>query len=654
MLPGLSSKNAIGASGRYCQAAGNLVRMPTCLYADGVVRKAGPGGGTLFDFDLPDGYHSQTHDRSWTGLCRTVTWENEGGFTLDARQTLPGPLLTVHGTQLFLRLGGCVPDSVDADYTGKDHFVIPGRQMALLVVLDQPLQSIHVVSHAHWELRWERPGARFWAIPLLDKERVPDIVVLKALLASPPRTCEESYEVMPGAVRIRQTFPGCHYAPVPPLLALLGTAGRLVGSLTESTTLLDGLCGPYALTVGDTLEYTVQTGWMDAELALSPVSASAADLSPIPDELVYAGDWTWEPESALDRLLGLRTWALLLPALPKSLKAALLPQLLPPTPEALRQSLPVRIEPTTGTSWTMDGALFDHKGDISWDPDWYNGLTLAGLYRAIHCGEETIARPARALADAVKPERDLLLAYYALFHDWSLGTAWTDARGLFFHADCGHHGLEGLACEAKLRRADGDTDSADFLTYLAAKTATCLLALFHLDTWAPRQGWQLKSDYSSTFLRPGEAGAETFGVNTILDADGVATITSATPNPYCLVGYSPEYQALLKAHGPLERLETLARLWEEHHPERYTDWHRFYVGPDDAENARKFTEEKDQEKRVQASVFYHLAPEITLRKLVLEQPATEIEARFQTPLNLAEQLLLRGDAHLIQPIAMGR
>ena len=78
-----------------------------------------------------------------------------------------------------------------------------------------------------------------------------------------------------------------------------------------------------------------------------------------------------------------------------------------------------------------DAALFDYAGDVSYDADWYNGLTLSGLEHAARCADESVAAPARELARGVRAERAKMLAYYEIYNDWSLGTAWTDPRGLF-------------------------------------------------------------------------------------------------------------------------------------------------------------------------------------------------------------------------------
>ena len=91
----------------------------------------------------------------------------------------------------------------------------------------------------------------------------------------------------------------------------------------------------------------------------------------------------------------------------------------------------------------------------------------------------------------------------------------------------------------------------------------------------------------------------------------------------------------------------LASLWSQGQPRRDSDWIAFYIGSDPVEIAERRAK-LDQEAKVQAAVFYHLAPEICCGLWVLDEPADEIAQRFHTPLNLAEQLLLKADVRLIE------
>jgi len=69
---------------------------------------------------------------------------------------------------------------------------------------------------------------------------------------------------------------------------------------------------------------------------------------------------------------------------------------------------------------------------------------------------------------------------------------------------------------------------------------------------------------------------------------------------------------------------------------------RYYCGDD----WRTRRAQGDQEAREQAAVFYSVAPEVALRLWALGEDPRRIEARWQQPLGLAEQLLLRSGMRL--------
>ena len=657
---GLSAKTSVGASGRYRPHAGHQeFRFATMVYRDGVFTEPGKNGRTHFQLDLPDSFAVHTHHASWTG--RTISYRSgPDEISLDFRNTLPGPRITTRGKSIFLRWGDNIADGLRAidrggaewsliDHPGLEkHRFLVGvcRLMPVLIVLSGPLERIAVTSHAHWEFRFAEPQQSMFLVPIADAAQLPNDserqAIWQSLLAHPPSECEETFRIDGDQLTIKAHFPKAEYAPLPPMIAQGGKMRGLIALPADRITLLDSLVGRYELVKGDSWQATIDLAWTKA--VAKPRHVAGGTLSPVPEELVYAGDWTWEPGSAMDQLLALRTWAPLLQSLPAGRRDELVKQLAPPTPSAFAESLHTITEPVSGIAWAKEKNLFQHLGDISWDADWYNGLTLSGLYRAIHCGVEEIAEPARVIASECQEQRDLMLRYFSLFHDWGLWTAWTDARGLFWNADCGHNGLEGLLAEAKLRRENGD-DAADFCLYLAGKTAVALMAQFSLPAWCERTKFMLPIATDSGFLQPGEAGQETFGSNALHDHDGIATITADTKNPYCLAGHFPEYAALLKQHAPVDRLQLLASLWSAQHPERYRDWIAFYIGSD-PEAIRARWNKLDQEARVQAPVFYHLAPEACLRLWVLDEPAEQIEKRYATPLNLAEQVLLRSGSTL--------
>jgi hypothetical protein len=660
----------VGSCGRYRPfAAHQQFRLATAIWKDGIIRQPGASGKTHFQLDLPESYSVRAHDQSWTGRSIQYLWHDENGkdagVDMDLRSTLPGVRLAADGRSINVRWGDNLPDGFKALDAGGGSFglvkhadlsrhrflVLQSRVCPILIVLSQPLKAINVTAHSHWEFRFAASGGAMFVVPMTDERQLPvddsQQAIWSALLAHPPRQCAEEFQIDGDELSISARFPNAEYAPVPPLVTQAGEMRGLLQIHEPRIYLFDSLLGPYEVVQGDRWSASIALGWTKA--SRRGTKAVEGDLSAMPEELAYPGDWSWNPrQEPLDQLLALRTWAPLLGLIPGTKRDELIAQLHTPTPAAFRASLHDVTEPVTGKVWSKEKSLFDTKGDCSWDADWYNGFSLSGMARAVDCGVEEIAASARTLVRECRPERERMARYYELFHDWSLWSSWTDARGLFWLPDCAHNGLEGILAEARLRRAEGDVTGADRMLYLAGRTGVCLMALFSLSGWCEKVGFVMPTT-SMGFLRPGEVGAETFGVNALVDTDGIATVTVETKNPYCLAGHFPEYSALLRQHGPVERLRRLAELWAQTQPQRYADWIGFYIGTDPVEIAKRRAN-LDQEAKDQAAVFYHLAPEVCLRLWVLDEPADQIEQRFKTPLNLAEQLLLRADVRLVESV----
>jgi hypothetical protein len=294
--------------------------------------------------------------------------------------------------------------------------------------------------------------------------------------------------------------------------------------------------------------------------------------------------------------------------------------------------------------------MWDHNGDACYDIDWYNGFALSGLERTLRCAVPKLANAARATAKSCRRERDALAAYFTVFHDWSICSAWSDPRGWMWNADCCHNGLEGLLAEARLRDDEQRPADAAHLRYLAARTAVSLLASCELPAWHERL---------AAVVNPGRYGLTSRRMRTwgTTDIDTTSTpiatqclvswrdrvwCTSRTRNPYLAAGNFPEWNVLVRDHARPEHLARIAKDWDGE-AERQADWLRFYLGDDWRERRKR----GDQEARVQAAVFYHLAPNVWFRRFALGQTPDAIEQRFATPLNLAEQLLLRAGFALV-------
>jgi hypothetical protein len=644
-------------------AADEALALATCAWRGFEFSTLGLPARPLFAPELP-AEHSVRHvRRTWTGRTVEYRWRG-GGLDIEARTSLPGPLLRARGRTLRLRwCSGAEPGTADdlvdgtrfdshglADARGHRLWLANSTVMPVVIAASAPVRRIRVISHMHWEVEFAKPGGALLIAPLLRESDIPRTRERQALwleLATrPPLIAQERFRERDGGVEIECRFPGSRLAPVPAAAALLdGSSGLLAGA--QGVDLLATWCGPFRVAKGSISRLRVATGWMDARWEAGRI-ASDADAG-IPEELAYAGDANWEPGTAMDQLLSLRTWAPMLAATAPALRERLTAQLAPPSATELRAGVETIVEPASGRPWARLRQMWDHVGDACYDIDWYNGLALSGLERATACAVPAIASAASKTARACRTERAALAEYFAVFHDWTWCSAWTDPRGWLWNADCAHNGLEGLLAESRLRASEGDAAGSARMRYLAARSAISLAAALVLPHWAlTLREQQVRPEACALRLGGMETWSggssvvavtpeETIGTQAFVSWRELTIATVTTRNPYPLAGNFPEWNALLAAHGPGGFATRLRDAWERQ-PERCRDWIGFYIGDDWQERRAR----GNQEARVQASVFYHLAPEIAFRRFVLGETPEVIAGRFATPLNLAEQLLLRG------------
>ncbi len=642
---GLGPEVALGASGGYRDGAVvETLRLATCHW-DGFNFTSGESAREskpLFHFYLPSEYSTRVANRSWTGLSLSYEWDG-GGVDAELRRTLPGVLIRPRGKQFRLRwLSGLNPvairsledDAVGnkagfADVGGRTCFAMPGKTGPVMLIFSTPPKVLYYINHTHCQIEFSRNGASLMIVPLLDEADLPGdkktLDIYREILDKPPLECSESFRVNKDDITLRQDFGSAAYAPVPPIFSLLNDEGALLKLPARRKTLLKTLIGPYEIVKGSTFDASVRTDWTRAEMKAT--RKVTGRLAKIPEELAYAGDATWEPGTPMDQFLALRTWAPLLELAPERLRRKLVPQLQLPTPDAFRKSLVTITEPTSGRKWQKDAAIFPYWGDVCYDADWYNGLTLSGLDRATRCADEGIARDAKRFSREVRDTRNLLIQYYELFHDWAFCSAWSCPNGTFWNQDCAQNGLEGLLAEARLRRLEDDTDGADRMLYLAVKTAVACMASYPLGEWCFKTGFMTR-----------EAQSPEFGVNGYQDRNGVSCIKPEIKHPYFITNHFPEFSLLQRDYGRVATFRKIVKIWERDYPERYRHWVWFYI----KRNHRRLLKEKDlQEERIQGAVFYHLAPELCLRLWTLEQDPDQVEALYNPALNLAEQLLVR-------------
>jgi len=659
---GCDGATSISGNGAYRDAAEEVLALATCAWRGHEFTTIAAAPRALFAPTLPASYAVRHLRRTWTGRAIEYRWRG-GGITVEARTSLPGPLLRARGTSLALRWpSGAEPgrvEDLDGTLAFDAHGLAERRDdccwiarsplAPVLIVASRPIRRVVVTSHLHWTVDFVGDGGALLIAPLLGDEDIPRDAERRALWRSlarrPPLQAEERFRADGDTLTIAARFPGSRLAPVPPMLALLGDDGGLLTPPAGAIRLMRTWCGPFDVVRGSTWTARVATGWMAARWTAQRDADTEADL---PDELAYAGDATWEPGTAMDQLLALRTWAPLVAHAPPSARAALIARLTPPTAAQLRAGVEHLREPVSRRRWARLRQMWDHVGDACYDVDWYNGLALSGLARAAACAVPAIAVPAAATARACRRERAALAAYFTVFNDWALGSAWTDPRGWLWNADCVHNGLEGLLGEARLREDEGNTAGAADLRYVAVRTAVSLRAALELPRWldALRRGLPMAQAFApalstmTTWSRHAPAGDDALGravaVQALTSWRDVTLTTPATRNCYLAAGAFPEWNALLAAHVDRARLRALATAWEDD-AERYRDWIAAYIG----EDWRARHAAGDQEARVAAATFYLAAPEVALRRFVLGETPAAIERRFATPLGLAERILLR-------------
>ncbi len=655
---GLDGNTSVGSCGQYRRGIEeDILTLNTVVWRAGWFSLPGQTPQLLFNFDVPDKFCVEQFERSWTGKTLRYQWTG-GGFDLDLRTTLPGPLFSLNNKALTLRFNySHEPRKAENLETGEStglrggtcrgqFWLLDLKPHPLLLVANKPVAQISVVSHRHWTFEFEEEGARMFVLPLLDPRDAPRDAerqsLWRALVDHPPRRCAETFGFGDDErLRIVQNYPGAAVSPRSPLLEnLLGRSQAVEGS--PGTALLKTWFGPYAVTRGDQVETALACDWL--AYAAVPSRDPAGELQDLPEPLAFPGDDTWDMKNVGDRLMAWRLWAPHLPLLDERRKRELLNRLDIPTDEEWRRDLRYETETVNNRQWARHQDLWEGVGDAAYDYDWYNGLTLSGLAKACECAEPAVAEPARRLAEQCRDVREALLAYLEIYQDWRLGMAWSDTFGTLWNLDCAHNGFEGLLGESRLREQEGDEPGARHVAYLACKTGIHFLASWHLPDWLREQGFQIGDI---------PLDEQSLGIKGAYPHIRFAFYHPAVRNPYPLPRRNPQYSALLHFYGPREKLRALLDTWEQEYPVRYRNWRDVYLNP-----AREHLaiyhrcaieinpDPYGVESGDQGISMHHIQPEILLRTLVFEEDPGAVEARYGSPLILPEQLLLRAGYRL--------
>lgn len=649
MRKGLSDNTSVGRAGAYKDVGfTETLLLPTVVARGADFWTHGERSLPLGGLACSPVFSRTEIDASWTG--RSCLYCNSwGDVRVHLRSTLPGPLFEVMGRRLRLRFEfRNAPDSVVNLETrrsmnpffgkrvGRALLLGGGRRPALLVS-SSGIEEWSVTTHEHVELVFKRPGTNVMLVWLLNEKDVPSSCSLKhwlSLVERPPLRCDEEFEIEGDTVRLRQSFTDtrgrpCMVAPVPPLFSLVQGPRRIL-KIQKTKQLADTLLGPFCFVDGHCWTGSIDMKWRRSVVVPSrPVSGR---LAPVPGELSYAGDVSWNPaKNPMDQLIQLTTWAQLAGITPAKIWKKLKPVLKVPTSTQLRKSLVVVEEPFLGRTYLKPAGIFGERVDASYDTDWYSGKSLAGMWRGLVCSDSDIRHKAEALVRDTDEERRLLQAYMEIYHDWALGSSWTDPRGEAWNLDCSHLGMSGVLGQEVMSRWVGDTKSADFSMYLAGKMATSFMAAYPLADWLREVN----------FVASGDRGVH-LGIAVLYEWRGGGINGLQGRAHYGLAPDFPEFNALLRCHGPVDLWERTAHEWIRSVPQRYTDWEVFYTG----RHGNVATKSMRQEDRTQAAVHYLVAPETALRQWTLGQDPDWIENLFRTPLPLSVQLWLRSAARL--------
>lgn len=656
MQDGLNESTSVGRFGRFREDAGNAnLGLNTCSVHGAMLFSYGRSARPIGAPALGREFSVLQDEESWTGRSM-ITKSDDRTFRTDFRITLPGPLYSVAGTKWGFDWALTsspthivpLPEGEEA-HAWKTLTHLPRLFLArisagsVLVVTSQPAASLEIITHEHWWFSFDHPNARIMLVPLLDEEDAPrsseEAQIWLDLVERPPLHCVERFEISDDRVTVHSQFTDAignpsSVAPLPPISALLGEE-RGLQELPESTVLLKTVHGPYSVVKGNETSRSIRMDWSRARArATRPVSGS---LSPLPTELAFAGDWTWDESSPMDRLMSMRIWAPRADLVSDAMWSEIKRRVPVPSADEFRKSLVRYTEPATDRTWAKDDGLFAHCGEVSYDADWYNGLTLSGLRRAGECADATLKADARKLAIELQAERQEMVAYYEIFNDWALGASWTDPRGELFNLDCAHNGVEGILAEAAFREWEGDTSGRDMALYLAARAAPIFVAA---DRWVE----YLES--VGGLKKPVEG--EALGMNHFLEWGGGDKVTSSQYRSYVSAGDFPEFCALLRDYGPIEKLRRLADALRTDKRKLYKDWLVTSAGPKRAQELRAGADQANvmQGLREQCGVFYFVSPDTALRLWVLGEDPDDVEQMYEVPMPLAPQLLCRAGVKL--------
>lgn len=377
----------------------------------------------------------------------------------------------------------------------------------MMFTFDERPEKIEVWTHEYVKIHFRKKTATVVQVHPFGAERfdkthtaawkdgLPKDVVKKldfwaAAALAYPCGCREDFRVdeKAGVVRIRNTFrylesksawniKPAHLAPLPPILSSARHEGypvKVKGKLIEA--ICPTFLGWYEAVKGRAVEYslplsrfrdvTLAPVKVNGDPAADDVTAGLTEYLESGEYRTFGGDDHYDPECSLDSLHDLRIMAWSAWSIDEEKRARVFELLTRGLRNSGEDDFLEFDTPVTGTTWVRHKTIFDYRGVIDYDMEWYNGMNLAGLWAYHYYGPE-----GEGLTFAKKhwPLVRKIFNYFPAYTDWALVTSWTCCRGEGCWIDGINYSYEGLLGYGALARDLGKTRDAHWADYLAAK-----------------------------------------------------------------------------------------------------------------------------------------------------------------------------------------
>ena len=377
----------------------------------------------------------------------------------------------------------------------------------VVFTFDRHPEKIEIWTHEYLKIHFRTKRASVvqvfpFGAERLDKQRtaewksgLPGDVVKKldfwsAASLAYPEGCREDFRVdeKKSVVRLRNHYrylesksawevKPVHLAPLPPVLS---SARHEEYPVKVKGRLLKDICptflGPYEAVKGKTIEYTLPLSRF-RDVTLSPimvkndeqcadVTGRLAAVLEGGDYMTFGGDDHYEVDCSLDALHDLRIMSWATWSIPEQRRPEVFRLLTRGLKDFGEDDFLEFETPVTNTKWVRHKTIFDYRGIMDYDMEWYNGMNLAGLWAYAYYGPQ-----GEGLKFARKhwPLIRKIFDYFPAYTDWALVTSWTCCRGEGCWLDGINYSYEGLLCYAALARELGRQKDADWGDYLAAK-----------------------------------------------------------------------------------------------------------------------------------------------------------------------------------------